>query len=234
LEPRSSFPFKKNWWPAPVTLISCGPMHPDKGQKPANIWVVGVLGGPCDDPPLLTISPRVGMYSYRQMTELGQFVVNIPTPHMVREMEYCGTFTGAEVDKWETCGFTKIPGDVVDVPLIAECPVNYECVIEKQLIFDREDGTPGEHEIMIGRIVKVHAHDQCLVDGELQWDLVDTIYRSRPRSWRVMGPIIGFDERKTPLDKPEEAAEIVAERARTFERLAEAIRATPYPTQKAR
>ncbi len=206
-------------------------MNPLPGEKPANIWVVGVLGGPCDDPPLLTISPRIGMYSYKQMTEVGQFVVNIPTPQMVREMEYCGTHTGAEVDKWQTCGFTPIAGKVVDVPLIAECPVNFECVIERQLQFARADGTPGEHELMIGRIVQVHAHERCLVNGELQWDLVDAIYRSRPRSWRTMGPVIGFDERKTKLSKPQEAAELIARRVETFEGLADVIREMPYPTQ---
>ena len=217
-----------------MTLISCGRMEPQKGERPANIWVVGVLGGPCDDPPLLTISPRIGMYSYKQMVDVGQFVVNIPTPQMVREMEYCGTHTGAEVDKWDTCGFTPIRGDIVEVPLIAECPVNYECVIRDQLRYDRDDGTPGEHEIMIGRIVKVHAHERVLVNGELQWDLVDTIYRSRPKTWRVMGPAIGFDERKTMLDKPEEAKELIEARARSYEGLADIIRSTPYPTQKAR
>jgi len=209
-------------------------MTPRPGERPANIWAVGVLGGPCDDPPLLTISPRVGMYSYKQMVELGQFVVNLPTPLMVREMEYCGTNSGAEVDKWKACGFTPIAGKIVDVPLIAECPVNFECVIQRQIRFERDDGTPGEHEMMVGRIVQVHAHERCIVNGELQWDLVDTIYRSRPKTWRVMGPAIGFDERKTPLRKPEEVADLIARRVETYESLADAIRATPYPTQAAR
>lgn len=231
MEPRASFEFKKNWWPAPVTLISCGRTVPGPGERAPNIWVVGVLGAPCDDPPLLTISPRIGMYSYRQLVDVGQFVVNIPTPDMVREMEYCGTHTGAEVDKWKSCGFTPIPGKVVDVPMIAECPVNFECVVERQLHFERSDGTPGEHELMIGRIVHVHAHERCMLGGELQWDLVDTIYRSRPRTWRVMGPVIGFDERKTPLSKPDEAADVIARRVATYDGLADAIRSTPYPTQ---
>jgi flavin reductase (DIM6/NTAB) family NADH-FMN oxidoreductase RutF len=227
---RSSFAFKKNWWPAPVTLISCG-VNPPGTKDGANIWVVGVLGGPNDDPPLLTISPRTTMFSYHLMDAHKQFVVNIPSVDMVREMEYCGTHSGIEADKWTVCGFTPIRGDVVDVPLIAECPVNYECVVERQLSFDREDGSPGEHEIMIGRIVRVHAHDSCLVNGELQWDLVDTIYRARPRTWRAMGPVLGYDERKQPLAKPELATELVDERTRSLGALREALRDTPYPTQ---
>jgi flavin reductase (DIM6/NTAB) family NADH-FMN oxidoreductase RutF len=224
--PRSSFPFNKNWWPAPVTLVSCG-IEPPGTKGGANIWVVGVLGGPNDDPPLLTISPRTNMYSYRLMNEHKQFVVNVPTAEMVREMEFCGTHSGIEANKWAVCGFTPVKGDVVEVPLIAECPVNFECVVERQLTFDRADGSPGEHEVMIGRIVRVHAHDDCVVDGELQWDLVDTIYRARPRTWRAMGPVLGFDQRKDPLPKPELAASLVDERARTLAALREAIERTP-------
>lgn len=234
MQARTSFPFSKNWWPAPVTMISCGVNAPDPraDRRGANIWVVGVLGGPCDDPPILTISPRIAMYSHKLITDIGQFVVNFPTAHMVREMEYCGTHTGMEVDKWKACGFTPVKGKVVDVPLIAECPVNFECVVERQISFRRDDGTDGEHEMMLGRIVHVNAHESVVINGELQWDLVDTIYRSRPRTWRTMGPALGFDARKGPLAKPEEAASLIAERARSFEGLADAIRATPYPTQR--
>jgi flavin reductase (DIM6/NTAB) family NADH-FMN oxidoreductase RutF len=233
MQARTSFPFSKNWWPAPVTLISCGVNAPDPraDHRGANIWAVGVLGGPCDDPPVLTISPRIGMYSYKLLVDIGQFVVNFPTPQMVREMEYCGTHTGLEVDKWKACGFTPIKGKVVDVPLIAECPVNFECVIEKQIRLTRDDGSDGEHEIMIGRIVQTHAHEDCVVNGELHWDLVDTIYRSRPKTWRTMGPALGFDARKGPIPRPQEAMELIEKRAATFEGLADIIRQTPYPTQ---
>ncbi len=226
MELRSSQEYVKGstWWPAPVTLVSCGIERP-------NIWAVGVLGAPCDDPPILTVSPRVGMYSYRLMSETGQFVVNIPTAHMVREMEYCGTNSGVEVDKWAACGFTQVPGKVVDVPLIAECPVNIECVIHQEIRFQRADGRPGEQALVLGRIVQVHYHDSVFVDGHIQWDLIDPILRSRPQTWRTVGPVLGYDKRKGPLAKPEERAELEARRLETLEGLADAIRATPYPTQ---
>jgi len=227
---RSSFPFHKDWWPAPVTLVSCGANKPG-ANRGANIWVVGVLGGPCDDPPLLTISPRSEMYSYKLIQELGEFVINFPTVQMIREMEYCGTHTGVEVDKWKACGFTAIPGKVVRVPLIAECPVNFECTVEKELRFKRSDGSEGEHVMVIGRIVQVNAIDRCVIDGRVQWDMVDTIYRARPRTWRALGPVLGYDCRKDPLPKPTEAAEVVNQRVALLDRLADAIRTTPYPTQ---
>jgi hypothetical protein len=46
-----------------------------------------------------------------------------------------------------------------------------------------------------------------------------------------MGPALGFDARKGPIPKPQEAMELIEKRAETFEGLADIIRATPYPTQ---
>jgi hypothetical protein len=106
-------------------------------------------------------------------------------------------------------------------------------VIEQQIRFKRDDGTDGEHELMLGRIVAVGAHERVLVNGELQWDLVDTIYRSRPRTWRTLGPVLGYDARKDPLLKPREASELINQRAAGYGGLADLIRQTPYPTQVA-
>jgi flavin reductase (DIM6/NTAB) family NADH-FMN oxidoreductase RutF len=229
MEPRVSMKWKSNWWPAPVTLITVGADKP--GFRKPNIWAVGVLGGPADDPPILTISPRKIMYSYRLMQEVPQFVVNFPTPEMLRQMEFVGTHSGIEADKWKNCGFTPIPGKVVDVPLIAECPVNIECVIDREIELTKEDGTESDFVLVVGRIVQVHAHERCVVNGTIQWDLVDTIIRSRPMTWRTVGPVIGYDARKDPLPKPEEASEIVNQRVQGYERLADIIRATPTQTQ---
>lgn len=225
MEPRTTTDFIKSaWWPAPVTLISCGVRRP-------NIWVVGLVGGPCDDPPMVAISPRSRLYSRELMVESGGFVVNFPTAHMVREMEYCGTNSGIEVDKWSACGFTPVPGTEVNAPLIAECPVNLECTIASTVEFMRDDGSPGEQQMMLGRIVAVHAHSRYVVDGDIQWDMIDTIFRARPRTWRTLGPVLGYDRRKGPLAKPEEGAELVERRVETLDQLADTIRAVPYPTQ---
>ncbi|MEQ9108013.1 MAG: hypothetical protein RLQ25_10580, partial [Alphaproteobacteria bacterium] len=50
-------------------------------------------------------------------------------------------------------------------------------------------------------------------------------------TWRTVGPVIGYDARKDPLPKPEEAAEIVNSRVKGYEKLADIIRATPTQTQ---
>jgi flavin reductase (DIM6/NTAB) family NADH-FMN oxidoreductase RutF len=205
VESRISGDFDGNFWPAAVNLISVGV------QKP-NIFTLGIVGAPCSRPPMLTLSVQPHRYSYQLLKEVGQFVVNFPTAEMVDEMLYCGTHSGREVDKWAACGFTPIKGQVVDVPLIAECPVNIECTLEQEVRFQNADGSDGSHVCVIGRIVHLNGHEKYFIDGELQWDLIDLIFRARPGTWRALGPVLGYDERVGAPADPRLVAERINER----------------------
>ncbi|MBP5349539.1 MAG: flavin reductase family protein, partial [Clostridia bacterium] len=55
-----------------------------------------------------------------------EFVLHLPPTSLARAVDYCGTFTGAKVDKFEKCGFTLLPSDEVAAPTIAECPIALE------------------------------------------------------------------------------------------------------------
>jgi flavin reductase (DIM6/NTAB) family NADH-FMN oxidoreductase RutF len=210
---RVSREFSFDWWPAAVTLVSSGVEEP-------NIFTVGVLGAPCSRPPMVTISPRDHIRSYELIKEHGQFVVNFPTVDQIDSMFFCGTHSGRDVDKWAACNFTPIRGEIVDVPLIAECPVNLECTVEQEIRFELEDGTQGTEVLIIGRIVRLSSHETYVVDGKVQWDLIDLIFRSRPRTWRALGAVVGYDPRKSRPDDPRLAPERV--NARTA-RLAEGL-----------
>lgn len=198
MEPRVSrkFRHRDGFWTAPVELITSGVEEP-------NILTLGIMGAPFDYPPAVAITPRAHRHSYTLIKKHGQFVVNFPTVHMIDEMELCGKKSGRDVDKWEACNFTPIKGEIIDVPLIAECPVNLECVVSLELRMPREDGQQSSHTLVIGEIVKLHCHEKYIIDGELQWDLIDLIYRARPRTWRALGPVIGYHSTQgSPLDDP--------------------------------
>ena len=187
MEPRISVEFEDaHFWAAPVALISVGVAKP-------NFFTLGVMGGPVSNPPILTISPKPHTYSYSLIRRHGQFVVNFPTVDMILEMEYAGMYSGRDVNKWEKCGFTPIKGKVVDVPLIAECPVNLECVVVEEIRLRRDDGREASHIIVLGKVVQTNCHKKYFIDGLLQWDLIDAIFRGRPRTWRALGPVLGYD-----------------------------------------
>lgn len=225
MEPRVSpdpSVLRSTTWTACEALIGAGV------EKP-NFMTLGVMGNPCSDPPIAAISLKPYRYTYKLIRETGQFVINFPTAQMVREMEFAGMYSGQHIDKWKVCGFTPIKGKVVDVPLIAECPVNIECVLLHEIRFQRDDGREGSHVLVVGKMVQLHCHEKYLIDGDLQWDLIDLIFRARPRTWRALGPVLGYDIRKKPPTNPHLAAELINQRTAALADLMLPLDRTPPP-----
>ena len=136
-------------YPLPAVLVSCG-----VGDR-ANIITLAWAGTLCSEPPLVGIGVRPGRHSYGLLKETGEFVVNLPRTTQVRWTDYCGEVSGRDVDKWAACGFTPAPGTEVQVPLIAECPVNIECRVQQTLSL-------GTHDLFIGQILAVQMDDGVL------------------------------------------------------------------------
>jgi flavin reductase (DIM6/NTAB) family NADH-FMN oxidoreductase RutF len=102
------------------------------------------------------ISIHKARYSHGLITQTGEYVVNLPTTHILEEVDRCGTTSGRDVDKFAAFGLTPLPATVVQPPLIAECPVNVECeVIGIQEI--------GDHDMFIGEVKATHV-DESLLD----------------------------------------------------------------------
>jgi flavin reductase (DIM6/NTAB) family NADH-FMN oxidoreductase RutF len=106
---------------------------------------------------------RPSRHSHGLIEEAGEFVVNLPIADQVEWVDYCGTVSGRDEDKWEACGFTPHSGAEVEVPLIAECPVNLECRLEQTLSI-------GSHDLFIGQVVAVQM-DEAVVDEQGRFDV---------------------------------------------------------------
>jgi len=137
-------------YPVPAVLVSCG-----TGQR-ANIITLAWVGTLCSEPPLVGIGIRPGRYSHGLIEETGEFVINLPTVEQARWVDHCGMVSGRDEDKWATCGFTPAPAAEVQVPIIAECPVNVECRLRRTLSL-------GSHDLFIGQVVAVQM-DEAVLD----------------------------------------------------------------------
>jgi flavin reductase (DIM6/NTAB) family NADH-FMN oxidoreductase RutF len=71
-------------------------------------------------------------------------------------VDFCGTTSGQEVDKFVQAHLTPLPGLKVRAPLIRECPVNLECVVRQSLVL-------GSHVLFLAEVVALHA-DEAVVD----------------------------------------------------------------------
>lgn len=88
-------------------------------------------------------------YSYSNLKENGEFVVNIPMEDMLEKVWICGSRSGRDTDKFSLAGLTTLQSVRVKPPRIAGCPVQLECVVELDRKF-------GDHHLIVGRVVEEH------------------------------------------------------------------------------
>ena len=147
--------------PVPPALVTCG------NNEKANILTVAWTGTVNTKPPMTYISVRPQRYSYNIIKDSGEFAVNLIPSSLIYKADYCGIFTGAKVDKFEKCGFTKAPASVISAPLIAECPISMECKVKSIIPL-------GTHDMFLAEIVSL-CIDESLIDknGKLHIERAD-------------------------------------------------------------
>ena len=137
--------------PSPVVMVSCGTSPAD-----ANIITVAWTGTVCSDPPMCYISVRPSRHSYNIIKENKEFVINLVSAELAAETDWCGVTSGAKVNKFLEAGLTPVSALKVRAPLIAESPVNIECVVKEVIPL-------GSHDMFLAEIVSVSV-DSSLID----------------------------------------------------------------------
>lgn len=156
---------KQSWkpgnmvYPLPAVLVTC---RGKDGQD--NILTIAWTGTVCSDPAMTYISVRKERHSYQMIKETGEFVINLTTRKLAKATDFCGVRSGRDVDKFEAMHLTKEEADVVNVPLIAESPVNIECKVT-------EVKPLGSHDMFLAKVVAVHA-DEAYMDEKGKFSLM--------------------------------------------------------------
>ena len=135
--------------PLPAILASCGTM------KNSNIITIEWTGIINSVPPRTYISIAKQRYSHDIVENSGEFVINLTNKDLAFATDYCGCTTGAKIDKFKEANLTKIKGDIVSCPMIAEAPVNLECKVFK---VERL----GSHDMYMADIVAVHVNEDLI------------------------------------------------------------------------
>lgn len=149
-------------YPVPVVLITVG------GEKP-NIMTCNRIISCSAEPPRLAISIRPSRFTHTLIYDTGEFVVNLPTVEQARLADYLEMVTGREENKIDISGMALSPAVHVNAPLLDNCPVNIECVVEQTLEID-------SHTLFIAKVEAVHASEMVLDDrGNLNIALANGI-----------------------------------------------------------
>lgn len=167
-------------YPMPALLV--GAMVKGKPNFMTVAW-----GGICNaEPPMITVSIRHERYTNAGIKQSQAFSVNVPSVDLVKETDYCGSVTGAKVDKAAVCKFTVFYGKLAGAPLIEQCPVNLECQVEHILNL-------GSHDLIVGKILETHVSEECLTNGEPDVEKIKPFaYITRPiAQYQAMGDVLG-------------------------------------------
>lgn len=135
-------------FPVPVVLITAG-------IKTPNVMTCNRIASCSAEPPRLCISVRPMRYSHTLIKQTREFVVNIPAPTQKIITDYAGVVTGEKENKIKIAQLRVAPASFVQTPLLADCPVNIECVVEDEIELD-------SHTMFIGLVKAVHVEEALL------------------------------------------------------------------------
>ena len=167
-------------YPMPVLLV--GANVDDKPNFMTAAWG-GVTNG---EPPMLSVAIRPQRHTHKGISQNLTFSVNLPSADLIKETDYCGTASGAKVNKAEACRFSVFYGKLGNAPLIEQCPINLECKVVHTLKLD-------SHSLFIGRVEETHFSESCLTNGKPDIDKIKPfIYTIEPaRQYLAFGEVIG-------------------------------------------
>lgn len=153
--------FHKLLVPRPTTLVTTVSKRGREDVSPFSFT------GPISfEPPLLMIAVGPEKHSYWSITQKEEFVVNIPTEEMLDKIWIAGGDWDEEQSKIEKADLETEESDLVAPPILSECPVNMECIVE-------DARKVGDHILVIGEVRKIHVDEDKIDDkGNLKVDIV--------------------------------------------------------------
>ena len=135
--------------PVPPVLVSCSDGERD------NLITVGWTGIICTEPAKTYISLRPERFSYEIISKSREFIINLPSSHLIRSIDFCGVRSGRKLDKFKECRLTKEKATQVACPAVAESPISIECRVTDIIKL-------GTHDMFMADIIAVNVDERYI------------------------------------------------------------------------
>jgi len=145
-------------YPLPAVMVSCG-----SDENDYNIITISWTGTICTNPPMCYISVRPERHSHSIISKKGEFVINLTTEALAFATDWCGVKSGKFFNKFKEMKLTPEKAQKVKAPLIAESPINIECVV-KQII------PLGSHDMFIAEVVAINSDEKYINNTTQEFD----------------------------------------------------------------
>jgi flavin reductase (DIM6/NTAB) family NADH-FMN oxidoreductase RutF len=138
----------KQIFPRPIVLITTV----DKEGKP-NVMTASFIMPVSFEPKYIAVAISPQRYTFENLKETKEFVVNIASKEMKKKAEICGSYSGRTTDKFKLANLETENAKIVKAPLLKEAPISFECKLEFMKEF-------GDHFIVVGEVVEEHVRKQ--------------------------------------------------------------------------
>jgi flavin reductase (DIM6/NTAB) family NADH-FMN oxidoreductase RutF len=132
-------------------------------------------------PPIIGFASTSWKDSVANIQETGEFVWNLATMDLAKQMNATAAHVAREVDEFEIAGLTQVAGKLVNVPRVAESPVSFECKLSQIIQLQGADGHKVQGWLTLGEVVAVHIDKSMIKDGVYQTALARPIVRAGRR-----------------------------------------------------
>ncbi len=148
------------------------------------------------EPPLVGVAIHPTRHSYDMIRNSEEFALNIPSRRLLHHVQYLGSTSGSEVDKFELTKLPTFKARRVEAPLIEGCLAYIECGLEDTL-------RTGDHVLFVGRILAAAANVEAFDET---WLLEDD--DEKPLHYLGVNRYAILGQRmEARIPKPEEEAE---------------------------
>ena len=148
-----------------------------------NFMTAAWCGIASSKPPAISVAIQGVRHTLKGILAHKEFSINVPSAAMVKDVDYCGIYSGRTDDKSNI--FETFTGDLKNAPLVAECPVNIECRLRHTLDL-------GAHILVVGEMIQTHINDSCLTDGKADATKIDPlVYSPGTGNYQRLGEIVG-------------------------------------------
>ena len=170
--------------PRPIGWVST--LGPGGVVNLAPFSFFNAMGGA---PPVVALgilrSPGGGLKdTARNITERGEFVVNLVPETLIAQMSATSAPLPADQSELEAAGLTAEPSHHIAPPRVAESPVSFECrtfqIVE----------TGPDQVLIVGSVLAVHVADRFVLDagrGHLDTPALELVARMHGSGWYARG-----------------------------------------------
>ncbi|KCZ72600.1 conserved protein of DIM6/NTAB family [Candidatus Methanoperedens nitroreducens] len=154
----------------------------DKNGRP-NVATLAWITSVSADPPLVSIAVGSTRYTHGCIIHSKEFVLNLPTIDILKEVQLAGSISGRDVDKFKETGLTPVSSIALKTPGVEQCAAHLECKV-----IDMKEA--GDHTLFIGKVVATVCNVEAIRDGVLDISRIKPIMHLGGTLFTTAGEIV--------------------------------------------